>query len=74
MLYENEEEEIEERRDICPLNADGPRLTSLAEEDCWLIGPFELELAQLEDELFSEEAPRVALRSLFAAPPDTPDR
>ena len=56
-----------EGRDICELNlAGGPPLDALAEEDCWLIGPFELELGQMEDAKLGEGTPRVALRSLFA--------
>lgn len=72
VLFENDEDEIEERRDICPLNVEGgPPLAALPEEDCWLIGPFELELAQIEDERVPEGTPRVALRSLFAEAPDS---
>jgi hypothetical protein len=68
VLFEDEDDEIVERRDICPLNeAGGPPIDSLDEQDCWLIGPFELELGQLEEARFGEEVPRVALRSLFSA-------
>lgn len=77
---EDEQEEIVEQRDICPLNAEGPPLESLPEEACWLIGPTELRLMALQDarELESTQhgsAPtrsvtspeqRVALRALFS--------
>lgn len=67
VLFEDENEEIAERRDICELNlSGGPPIDQIPEEDCWLIGPFELALGQLEEERFGEAAPRVALRSLFA--------
>lgn len=65
-FVENEEEEVEERRDICPLNLeDGPPLETLAEEDCWLIGPFELRLGRIEQAFAGEHSERVALRGLF---------
>lgn len=54
-FLENDEDEIEERRDICPLNLEGgPPLEQLAEEDCWLLGPFELRLAAIADAYASE--------------------
>jgi len=77
VLFENEVEEIEEHRDICPLNAaDGPRLDSLPEEDCWLVGPEELRVEQLDAMAFGGDdadedadreakAGRIALRDLF---------
>ena len=56
IVFENDREEIEERRDICPLNLEGgPPLDSLDEEDCWLIGPHELRLSQLNERVFGEE-------------------
>ena len=64
--FEDEAGEIAERRDICPLNLEGgPALGDLAEDDCWLIGPHELKLIELDDRLNAEEAPRISLRSLF---------
>lgn len=70
VLFEDENEEIAERRDICPLNLEGgPALDDLPEDDCWLIGPHELRLAELDrrfaESLGSAPLPRVALRSLF---------
>jgi hypothetical protein len=70
VLFEDENDEIAERRDICPLNlGGGPALGDLAEEDCWLIGPHELRLAEIDrrfaESLGRESVPRVALRSLF---------
>jgi Fe-S-cluster containining protein len=49
ILFEDEAGEIAEHRDICPLNLEGGAgLEELAEEDCWLVGPFELRLAAIE--------------------------
>ncbi len=77
-FFEDESGEIEEGRDICPLNQPGgPPVEELEEEDCWLIGPHEHRIGML-DGAFSEavdpdsapagSAPdlRVALRSLFS--------
>jgi hypothetical protein len=66
ILFENEADEIEERRDICPLNLDGgPPLASLDEDDCFLIGPFELRIGQIEDRFGGDGRERIALRDLF---------
>lgn len=70
ILFEDEAGEIEERRDICPLNAEGgPSLESLDEDQFWLVGPFELKIQQLDDALGGDEWQgddgRVALRELF---------
>jgi Fe-S-cluster containining protein len=73
MLFEDEQGEIEERRDICVLNLPGgPALDQLDEEQCWLIGPFESKLLELESRAFGDRAPRVALRSLFRSSSDEP--
>lgn len=68
IVFENERDEIEERRDICPLNLEGgPPLEALGEESCWLVGPHELRLERLDD-LFVEGGARDGrrlLRSLF---------
>lgn len=72
-LFENEEDEIEEGRDICPLNLEGgPPLDTLPEADFWLVGPIELRLVALADafaavasEASGEQTERVALRGLF---------
>mgnify|MGYP002634334738 FL=1 len=64
---EDEDEEIFEHRDICSLNLDGgPPLDSLDEDDCWLVGPFDLRLAALDESFGGDDESRVALRSLFA--------
>ncbi len=55
------EDEIVERRDICPLNDDGSDdLVELPPDDCWTLGPFEERLARLE-----KARERVVLRDLF---------
>lgn len=66
VLYETDEGEIDERRDICPLNLDGgPALDALDEEACWLVGPFELRLEAIDEAFAGPDAPRVSLRGLF---------
>jgi Fe-S-cluster containining protein len=70
ILFENEADEIEERRDICPLNVEGgPPIDALAEDACWLIGPYEWRIQQLDDSMNEAEGSvpgdRVALRDLF---------
>ena len=64
-LSEDRAGEIHERRAICPLNEEGPALESLPEESCWLIGPVELELANLQAETRDPDEGRVSLRGLF---------
>ncbi len=53
-----------EYRDICPLNDTGSDLRFLDERFFWEIGPFEQELADLQQK-FKNNARRVPLRSLF---------
>ena len=64
--YEEEPggEEIVERRTICELNAEGPPLEELGEEQVWLLGPVELRLQQLQ-QAFGGDQERVPLRRLF---------
>ena len=63
-------DEIVERRDICPLNLESLPPDALPEEDCWLIGPFELRLGALEERFSQGTRRRVALRDLFRRHPD----
>lgn len=72
-VFYEDGDEIVERRDICPLNAEGgPPLEALDEEACWLVGPFELRLATIDARYVAATGrgrdgdARVALRSLFA--------
>ena len=62
---EREDGAIVERRDICPLNLDGPPLEALPDDACWLLGPVEDRLAALQHGLDGGAGTRVALRSLF---------
>lgn len=66
-LEEDDADEIVEQRDICPLNLEGPPLESLAEEELWLIGPFEERLASLQARADGGALRRVALRDLFSS-------
>ena len=75
ILFEDEAEEIEERRDICPLNLEGgPPLEALPEEQCWLIGVHELRLAAIDEAAGGSDETRVRLRDLFAIRPEAPAR
>jgi hypothetical protein len=65
-LFETPGGAIEEGRDICPKNSEGPDLATLEEDDLWLIGPWEDRLARLQEASGDGGARRVALRSLFA--------
>lgn len=71
ILFENESTEIEEGRDICSLNLPGgPPLDELDEEACWLVGPQELRVLQLDEQAFGddeEQNQRIALRDLFVS-------
>lgn len=67
-LAEDTAGEIVEGRSICELNASGPPLEGLAEEECWQIGPFEERLIRLQAERDGEGRKRLALRSLFRRP------
>ncbi len=61
----DEEGEVREYRDICPLNEpDGPPLVDLPAGECWQIGPPEEELAGIQ-QLFAGRAVRIPLRDLF---------
>ena len=62
---EKDSGEICENRDICPLNAEATALDELPEEACWLIGPVELELGNLQAEIRNSHKDRIALRALF---------
>jgi Fe-S-cluster containining protein len=64
-LEEGEDWDFVERRDICPLNAEGPALETLEEQHCWSIGPVEDRLAFAQEALDGGALRRVALRGLF---------
>lgn len=70
---EDEDEEIVEHRDICPLNLAGPSLALLPDDALWTLGIVELELLALDDA--HDAGARVPLRTLFdqlAASPASP--
>jgi len=65
-FLEDDDGEVEERRDVCPLNLDGgPPLAALAEDDCWLVGVHELRLTAIDEAAGGGDAARVRLRDLF---------
>jgi Fe-S-cluster containining protein len=57
-----------ERRDICPLNAEGEPIETLAAADCWTLGPTEARLRRIQEGADGGALRRVALRSLFRVP------
>jgi hypothetical protein len=66
LRWVDEEDPAMERRDICPLNEEGPSLESLPAAECWTLGPFEGRLAVLQQGFGGRVLRRVALRDLFA--------
>jgi Fe-S-cluster containining protein len=67
-VEEDERGERVEKRDICPLNAEGEPLEALPEPDCWTLGPFEERLRRIQDAADGGARRRVALRALFERP------
>ncbi len=64
-LDDEDDGELMEFRDICPLNDDDfEPLEELPAEDCWELGPVEGRLALIQQRA-DAAMPRVALRSLF---------
>ena len=66
-LEEGEDWEFVERRDICPLNAEGPALETLSDDHCWHVGPVEDRLAYAQEALDGGAMRRVGLRGLFTS-------
>jgi Fe-S-cluster containining protein len=66
-LEEDEAEDIVEYRDICGMSQDTLDPIALSEDECWLIGPFEEVLNDLQDLADGGAMRRVSLRSLFAS-------
>ena len=62
---DDKREELIEYRDICPLNDSELDITELRAESCWLIGPTEEELRELQAGDTDHPAARIALRDLF---------
>lgn len=57
--------EVVEYRDICPLNDHGGPVEAIAPSDCWSIGPAEMRLVRIQRTYVGDRVDRVALRSLF---------
>jgi len=64
-IQEQKDGNYVELRDICPLNETDQKIEYLKPTECWLIGPFEEKLAQLQIQLDGGEFRRVELRSFF---------
>jgi Fe-S-cluster containining protein len=64
-IEEDERGELVERRDLCPLNAEGEPLEALPEADCWALGPCEERLRRIQEARDGGAGRRVALRALF---------
>ena len=56
---------VVERRDICPLNAEGEPIATLPKDECWPLGLVEARLGALQDRVDGGARRRVALRALF---------
>ena len=54
-----------EYRDICPLNEQGPDIRFLEDRYFWEIGPFEQELADMQQKYKNGRMKRIQLRELF---------
>jgi len=67
-LEEGEDWEFVERRDICPLNAEGQPIEALPDDECWEIGPVEDRLSLAQEALDGGRLQRVSLRGLFRSP------
>ena len=65
VFVEDEDDELIERRDICPLNAEGEPLDELGEEELYTVGEFELRLQQVQRRFGAGSLDRVKLRQLF---------
>jgi Fe-S-cluster containining protein len=64
MFEEDEQGEVQEHRSICELNLEGEPLDELDLEECWLIGPMEIELQNLQARYSGGGQERVALSDL----------
>jgi len=60
-----ENNELFELRDICPLNEEGKPLENLEERELFFTNPFEEQLAMLQISIDGGKMERVKLRSLF---------
>lgn len=67
-LEQQSHEEVVEYRDICPLNDHGTPLENLDPEHCWVLGPVEEVLVQVQEQFYPGAMERTALRDLFLAP------
>jgi hypothetical protein len=62
---EDDDDNVLEYRDICPLNDDGASLELRSDASCWTIGPFEERISALQEAADGGEMRRIALRDLF---------
>ena len=65
-IDDEDEEQIVEMRDICPLNENGPPIEDLPADECWTIGPAEDRLRMIQVERDGGELRRISLRDLFS--------
>lgn len=64
-LDEDEDGQVVEMRDICPLNDGNEPVEAIAAEDCWTLGPFEDFLRDLQSTADGGKMTRTLLRDLF---------
>jgi len=69
-LDENEDGTTTAFRDICPVNNDGTPVETLPEEQCWIVGPSEEQLAIMQYRNTGKSMTRIRLRDMFKQQPD----
>lgn len=64
-IEELEDGNLAEMRDICPLNDKSEPIENIPSENCWIIGPAEQQLFELQNLFNKNSVKRVYLRDLF---------
>lgn len=64
-IEELDDGNLVEMRDICPINDKTDPIENIDSEDCWIIGPSEQKLFELQNEFQKNYFERIYLRSLF---------
>lgn len=65
-IEELEDGSFAEMRDICPLNDESSPIENIDSEECWVIGPAEQKLFELECSFNDDSYKRIYLRDLFS--------
>lgn len=64
-IEELEDGNLVEMRDICPINDNSSPIEEIDSEKCWIIGPSEQKLFQLQNKFKNNSFERIYLRNLF---------